>query len=140
MPESPDTPTNGFANSGSVTSVQKEYQQKFLQPGKDILAAGDADRQQLERLLLQHNPNVAKKFIRRSEWAPNHAFRGQLWIKLCKRLVSENDWIQSVTLYKNTLPDIYKSADGQGISNKFLRFYLYLFRWFQPRKDQIMNI
>ncbi|GAV00098.1 hypothetical protein RvY_10995 [Ramazzottius varieornatus] len=118
MPESPDTPTNGSIVGASVTSVQKEYQQKFLQPGKDILAAGDADRQQLERLLQQHDPNVAKKFIRRSDWAPNHAFRGQLWIKLCKRLVSENDWNQSISLYRNTLPDIYKTSDGQTESSR----------------------
>lgn len=113
MPESPiRAATNGPTLSASVTSVQREYQAKFLQ-GSDSgsLASGDHDRQQLERLLKQTNPNPAKKYIRTSDWAPNHSVRGQLWIKLCKRLTSDADWAHSIQHYLETLPEVYKKTE-----------------------------
>jgi hypothetical protein len=111
MPESPVRMKNGPTASGSVTSIQKEFQQKFLQGDGSPFASGDNEREQLERLLKQNNPNLAKKYIRASDWAPNHAVRGQLWIRLCKRLTSEAEWTHSVQHYKETLPDVYKKVD-----------------------------
>ncbi|OQV19749.1 TBC1 domain family member 24 [Hypsibius exemplaris] len=110
MPESPVGFSNGPTPSASVTSVQREFQQKFLQSDA---AGGDHDRQQLERLLKQASPDPAKKFIRAGDWAPNHSLRGQLWVKLCRRLTSDGDWAQSIQHYKDTLPDVYKRNEGR---------------------------
>lgn len=117
MPESPSRGTVGSSINGSSLSlgygtVQKDYQQKFLQFQGD-LSSVESDRNQLEKLLKSSNVNPAKKFIRQADWAPNHVMRAQLWIQLAKRLTTDADWIQSVKLYNETLPEVYRSFEGR---------------------------
>lgn len=120
MPESPAQAAvsniNGLSSMSTLSlgsaSVQRDYQQKFLQINSANLA-GEDDENHLERLLKISNVKPAKNFIRGSDWAPNSAIRAHLWIRLAKRLTTEADWAQSMKLYRETLPDVYRQSEGK---------------------------